>query len=119
MNLFVAQLPDGDDPDSFVRREGGPALQAIIDAAKPWAEWAFVQEEEAGTGQDVYVRVGALRRMLVVLHAIHDPVLREHYKQRMAKLAECDIAIVNGMVEDWNLRNGVERDWRGGYGEEV
>jgi len=28
-------LPDGDDPDSFVRRHGAAALQALIDAAPP------------------------------------------------------------------------------------
>ena len=29
----IVQLPAGDDPDSFVRREGSPALQVLLDAS--------------------------------------------------------------------------------------
>lgn len=45
LNVFIATLPPGDDPDSFVRREGGPALQAIIDAAKPAGVWVLEHPE--------------------------------------------------------------------------
>ena len=37
MRVSVAQLPEGDDPDSFVRREGGPALERLIEMARPLA----------------------------------------------------------------------------------
>lgn len=39
MRVFVAELPKGDDPDSFVRREGGAALEAVIAAARPYHLW--------------------------------------------------------------------------------
>lgn len=37
----VAVLPAGHDPDSFVRAEGPSAVAALVDAARPLAEFAF------------------------------------------------------------------------------
>lgn len=40
-SLRIAQLPDGEDPDSLVRSQGRDALEAIIEAAAPLNEWLF------------------------------------------------------------------------------
>ena len=39
LNVFVARLPKGHDPDSFIRLEGPAAFQALIDAATPAGVW--------------------------------------------------------------------------------
>ena len=39
LNVFVMTLPHGDDPDSFIRREGPSAFQTLIDAAMPAGTW--------------------------------------------------------------------------------
>jgi DNA primase len=40
-SLKIAQLPDGEDPDSLARSGGKEAVEAVIDAAAPLAEWLF------------------------------------------------------------------------------
>jgi DNA primase len=40
-SLAIAQLPDGEDPDSLVRSGGREAIEAAIAAAVPLAEWLF------------------------------------------------------------------------------
>ena len=37
----VALLPDGHDPDSYVRAEGADAIAALVNGARPLAEFAF------------------------------------------------------------------------------
>lgn len=37
----VALLPDGHDPDSYVRAEGAEAIAALVNGARPLAEFAF------------------------------------------------------------------------------
>jgi DNA primase len=39
-SLAIAQLPDGEDPDSLVR-SAGDAIEAVIAAAVPLADWLF------------------------------------------------------------------------------
>jgi DNA primase catalytic core len=40
-SLAIAQLPDGEDPDSLVRSQGRDAIEAAIAAAVPLADWLF------------------------------------------------------------------------------
>ncbi len=40
MTVAVVSLPPGDDPDSYVRREGGPALERLLEQALPVGAWA-------------------------------------------------------------------------------
>ena len=42
----IVQLPPGDDPDSFVRREGAPALQALLDASPLGVQFEVDRELE-------------------------------------------------------------------------
>lgn len=39
LHVFIATLPKGDDPDSFIRREGPVAFQTLVDAAVPAGSW--------------------------------------------------------------------------------
>jgi DNA primase len=40
-SLKVAQLPDGEDPDSLARSGGRAAIEAAIAAAAPLSQWLF------------------------------------------------------------------------------
>jgi DNA primase len=40
-SLAIAQLPDGEDPDSLARSVGRDAVEAVIAAAAPLSEWLF------------------------------------------------------------------------------
>jgi DNA primase len=40
-SLQVAQLPEGEDPDSFVRAHGRDALEAVLAAAQPLSSFVF------------------------------------------------------------------------------
>ena len=50
--LCVASLPAGEDPDTLVRRGGGTAFQAVLDARRPLAEALFdlLREPHADPG---------------------------------------------------------------------
>jgi DNA primase len=39
LSVHVVTLPQGHDPDSFVKAEGGNAYRERLDAALPWLEW--------------------------------------------------------------------------------
>jgi len=46
--LCLATLPNGQDPDTLVRRDGIGALQAVLDAARPLSEALYDLLREAG-----------------------------------------------------------------------
>jgi len=67
LNVRIASLPEGDDPDSLIRRAGAPALRAAIDTAVPEIEFIIDTLLAAEPVQDD----GAIRRTArVVLETI-------------------------------------------------
>ena len=79
LRVRVARLPEGDDPDSFVRAHGKEAFERLLEAALPLTEY---QLEAALAGVDVgrvEGRIEAVRRILPVLSSVETPVGREEY----------------------------------------
>jgi DNA primase len=62
-SLRFAMLPEGEDPDTLVRRQGPGAMRAVLDAARPLAETLFDLLREA-TGDRTPEQRAALRRRI-------------------------------------------------------
>jgi len=78
-SLRFALLPEGQDPDDLARSGGAPALQAVLDAAKPMAEMIFAREVEAHPLDTPERRAAFERRLRDCAGQIRDEVLRRHY----------------------------------------
>ena len=84
--LRFALLPDGLDPDDLIRRQGAPAMQAVIDAAQPMVRLLWRQETE-GRSFDSPERKATLDRDLRErLKTIRDPSIRSHYADAIRQL---------------------------------
>ncbi len=84
MILRVVNLPQGDDPDSFVRREGAEAFKALCLASVPLAE-VLIERALEGVGRAVEDRVRALERVKPYIERVKDPLVRRLYVQRVAE----------------------------------
>ncbi len=80
----VARLPDGEDPDSFVRKRGAAALDEILRKAQPAVEY-FLDELWYRTDQSADRRAAALTQGAPLIAAITDDVKREFVIDGFAK----------------------------------
>jgi len=71
---LATTLPAGEDPDSFVRRQGGEALRRLLEQARPAVE--ALAEHWLEQGDDSEARARALQRLAPVLAACSDPLRR-------------------------------------------
>lgn len=81
-------LPEGEDPDSLVRREGPAAFEARLAAATPLSDYLcdnLAAQTELGS-VDGRARLVDLARPLV--QRIPDPVYRTLLEQKLARLAQ-------------------------------
>ncbi|MBL9051130.1 MAG: DNA primase [Tabrizicola sp.] len=84
--LRFAILPTGLDPDDLIKAQGAPAMQAVLDGAKPMVQLLWQRETE-GRSFDSPERRAALDKILRGhLARITDPSIRNHYTDEMKRL---------------------------------
>ena len=82
LEVGVARLPDGEDPDDVRRREGAEALAARIDQARDYLSWLLEEVEPAAAGIPPEEKKDRIRAILETLSAIPDRILRyEEYRR--------------------------------------
>jgi DNA primase len=84
----VARLPQGQDPDTFIRNEGGPAYRARLKASQPYLHYLL---DRAAADHDLGSesgRRGFLSDMLAVAARIPDAAMRDQFADRLAHKAQ-------------------------------
>ncbi len=79
----VLILPEGEDPDSFVRVQGVETWTEALDQAVPMFDF-FMDASLESAGEGVESRVRALREILRVLAELEDRALSALYVRRLA-----------------------------------
>ncbi len=86
VDLRVAILPAGRDPDEVIRADA-EAWQQLIASARPVLDHRF---EAVASRHDLSAPRGrseAVQELLPLLEAVSDPVVRAHYLQRLSRLS--------------------------------
>jgi DNA primase len=94
----VAMMPAGDDPDTFIRREGGAAYQERLRTSRPYLEYLL---DQAVAGQDLARdedRREFLTRMLEVASRIPDATVRDQFADRLAHKARITEEVVRAEI---------------------
>ncbi len=94
----VVTFPDGDDPDTFVARNGGAALEKLLDRSLDVFERKMQILERGGWFADLPKRRAALDRLLPTLRATADPLLRELYIARASETSGVDRTVLTREV---------------------
>jgi DNA primase len=83
---FAIELPSGEDPDSFLKKEGSGAFADRLAKARPIFEWFFrhvVRETNVGT---VEGKVSVVEELAPRLKKIGNPVERDLYQKEIARV---------------------------------
>jgi DNA primase len=89
VDLRIVTLPEGKDPDEIIR-ESADAWAALLAQALPLTDYYFkivTAELDLSTARG---KSEAVERLKPILHDIGDPVQRQHYVQRLARLVHMD-----------------------------
>lgn len=118
----VVTLPDGDDPDSFVRDRGGPALETQLGSAIDLLDRQVQLLERRGWFADLRHRRTAIDKLLPTIRAARDPLTRDLYLARLADATKLDKATLLAEAEalpDSHQRRGPVTRGDAGGGRDV
>jgi DNA primase len=94
----VALLPEGSDPDAFIRRNGGQAYGDLLRTSRPYLEFLL---DRAASGLDLNRPDGRRRfltEMLGVAATIPDAAARDQFADRLAHKARVTEAVVRDEI---------------------
>jgi len=83
-DVRILQLPDGKDPDEYIRAHGAPAFQRCIDEAIPLIEFKLRLALTRNAGNSPETKAKAVEAVARVLSDLKSDVLREEYVHRVA-----------------------------------
>jgi DNA primase len=86
-SVQVVTLPEGEDPDSFVREQGARGLEAKLAESIDLFERKIQLLERGGWFSDLRRKRQALDRLLPTLRATSDPITRDLYLNHAAEAA--------------------------------
>lgn len=76
MEVLMASLPQGEDPDSLIKHQGAAALRQVIEAARPYLE-VRTEIEIAAAGNNANARAAIVPKMADLAAEIIDPIRRD------------------------------------------
>jgi DNA primase len=95
----VVSLPEGEDPDSFVRTHGRSAMEAQLAQAIDLFDRQVQMVERRGMFADLKLRRRALDRLLPTIRAAADPLTRDMYLTRLSEATGLDKATLSTEAE--------------------
>ena len=104
-DVNVIRLPDGQDPDTFIQKQGRDAFVGQLRQSRPYLEFLL---DRAAAEHDLArddSRREFLRRMLGVAARIPDPAVRDQFADRLAHKAR----VTEGVVRDEIRKAAAER----------
>ena len=94
----VAILPAGDDPDTFIRKQGRQGYGERLKQSKPYLEYLL---DRVATGHNLNSdegRVKFLSEMLPIAGRIPDPAMRDRFADRLAHKARVTDEVVRAAI---------------------
>ena len=86
----VIVVPDGKDPDEFIRKHGREAFQSLVDKALPLVEYRLRYVLSHTRYDTLDGKVQALREILPVMSSLKDPAGIAEYRKRLAQILMLD-----------------------------
>ncbi len=85
LDVKVATLPDGDDPDSFVKKNGGEAFQQLLDDAASFLDFKAKMFQTQGALDTPEGQTEAVRSIVETLAKMKDELKRSFYIKRVGE----------------------------------
>ena len=97
LRVRAASLPPGDDPDTFLAREGEVALRALVDGSSAALEVMIARAVARGAATP-WEKADAVAHMAPLLALVKDPVERAELVRRLAFAVEVEAQHVEASV---------------------
>ncbi len=101
LDVRIAELPEGEDPDSFVRKHGGKEFLKLIDQAVSFIDFKAKQFLRAGAFETPEGKTQAIRSIVQSIAKIPDELKRNLFIKEVATKYDIYESILHRELEKW------------------
>jgi DNA primase len=94
MNVKVVSLPGGDDPDTFLTKQGHDAFTVCLKEALPFMDFILGQVLKSGGDATIAEKVERAGEMLGFIAKLSSSIERDHYLKKTAEALDVDEAVL-------------------------
>ncbi|HNV96946.1 MAG TPA: DNA primase [bacterium] len=99
MNIKVAALPIGVDPDDLIR-QGKEKWIDVIKNAKPLMDFVFSKIIESVDLSNIFQKKQAAKKLLLFISKYRDEIERETYLKKLSELIDVDFKILKSKINE-------------------
>ena len=109
MPAKVMSLPVGEDPDTFVNKNGLEAFQALLERSVPMFDF-FIDRKMTDGGKEIEHRVNVLEDIFPVLAELKNHVQRALYVKRLSERLQVAEKVLTAEFQKWTAKHSVAAD---------
>lgn len=98
-NVRVISIPDGKDPDEFVKNHGAKAFYTLIDKALPLMEFQLQYVLKNTNGNTLEGKLSAINQLMPLLANISNAVERNEYIIRISNVLGIDEGVIRSDLQ--------------------
>lgn len=104
LDVRIAQLPEGEDPDSFVQKHGGDAFEDLLKKAVTFIDFKAYEYQRAGKFETPEGRTEAVRGLVQSIAKIPDQLKRTFFIKEVAERYDLYESTLYGELEKLTRR---------------
>ena len=108
--VFIVVVPDGKDPDEFVRRHGREAFERLIKSAVSPIEYRLKYVLKNTPHSTLDGKIKALREILPVVAGVKDTAVKNEYRKKLSAALLLDEGMIQGVWENFSKDNSKQKE---------
>jgi DNA primase len=100
-------LPEGEDPDSLVQKEGIQSFLDRLTQAVPLFDF-FLEHRLSGQGDTVEAQIDVMNQVLPILADLDHPAQRAYYVHRLAERSDLGESVIMSELERWKAHKSTK-----------
>ena len=101
--IFVINIPDGKDPDEFVRKHSKEAFLNLIQTAYPLLDFRLQYVLKHTNYNSLEGKIKALHEMLPILGAVKNEAVKLEYQKKLARVLMLDEGVIVSELKNMKL----------------
>lgn len=108
LNVRVIELPDGEDPDDFIKQEGAKKFEELMNNSYNLIEFKIRRVVNENESYNINQRISRSKKVLNIISQIEDPIEQDVYLNKTAEILNIDKNAMKEALNSFNQKNKQE-----------